>query len=324
MRRRTFIATLAGAAVLPLSAHAQRSMPAVGFLHSGSSEHFAHLAAAFRQGLSDVGYVEGRNVTFEYRWADSLYDRLPTLAAELVNRKVSLIFVAGGPPSVLAVKNATQAIPVVFVSSDPLRFGIVKSLSRPEGNLTGVGNFTASLGSKRLELLRSIVPAAKVVGFLVNPAYSTIDEETNDMRAAVSTAGLDLAIVPASTEKDLEPAFAAMVQQRAQAVVVASDTAFTNWRRQIVRLAELHRIPVIHFQREFATDGGLMSYGNNLTNSYRQAGTYIDRILKGAKPSDLPIMQPTKFELVINIKTAKTLGLELHPQLLATADELIE
>jgi putative ABC transport system substrate-binding protein len=237
---------------------------------------------------------------------------------------VSVIFAPGGPPSALAAKNATTTIPIVFLASDPLRFGLVKSLSHPEGNLTGVGLFTASIGSKRLEILRQLVPTAKVVGFLINPDYMTTDEEMRDMQEAALSAGFRLEVVPASMESEINAAFMTLAQRQAGALVVAADTAFTNWRRQIIAVAAQHRIPTIHFQREFVADGGLISYGNNLTYNYRQAATYIDRILKGAKPADLPVMQPTKFELVINLKTARTLGLGVPLPLQAAADEVIE
>ena len=224
----------------------------------------------------------------------------------------------------MAARNATTTIPIVFLASDPLRFGLVKSLIHPEGNLTGVGVFTASIGSKRLEMLRQLVPTAKVVGFLINADYMTTDEEMRDMQEAAHSAGLQLEVVGASMESEINAAFLTLAQRQAGALVVAADTAFTNWRRQIIAAAALHRIPTIHFQREFVADGGLISYGNNLTYNYRQAGTYIDRILKGAKPADLPVMQPTKFELVINLKTARTLGLTVPLPLQAAADEVVE
>jgi len=324
MKRRDFLGALGGVAALTLASRAQPvTVPVIGFLHPGSEQTSSHLVAAFRQGLTDAGYAEGR-IAIEYRWANSQYDRLPNLAADLVRRNVSVIFAPGGPPSVLAAKNATTTIPIVFLASDPLRFGLVKSLSHPEGNLTGVGMFTASIGSKRLEMLRQMVPTAGVVGFLINPDYITTKEETRDMQEAAHAAGLQLVIVRASTESEIDAAFATLVQQQAGALVVAADTAFTNWRRRIITLAAQHRIPTIHFQHEFVADGGLMSYGNNLADNYRQASAYIDKILKGAKPSDLPVMQPTKFELVINLKTARTLGLTVPLPLQAAADEVIE
>jgi len=325
MRRREFIKLVGGAATWPIMARAQQStMPVIGFFHTGEAAHFGHLVAAFRQGLADAGYVEGRNVAFEYRWANSQYDRLPALAADLVSRKPAVIFVAGGPPGVLAVKNATATIPIVFVSGDPIRFGLVKSLSRPEANLTGIGIFTPSIGSKRLELLRHFVPSATVVGFLLNPTYLTAEDELKDMQEAARAAGLQLAVVRASTPSEIDAAFETLAERRAQALVIGASTAFTDWRQQIIALTLRHKMPSIHFQREYAADGGLMSYGNNLADSYRQASAYIDRLLKGAKPADLPVQQATKFELVLNLKTAKALGLEIHPQLLATADEVIE
>jgi putative ABC transport system substrate-binding protein len=323
MKRRDFLGAL-GVAALPVAARAQQvTVPVIGFLHSGSEQTSSHLVAAFRQGLTDAGYAEGR-IAIEYRWANSQYDRLPNLAADLVRRNVSVIFTAGGPPSALAAKNATTTIPIVFLASDPLRFGLVKSLSHPEGNLTGVGLFTASIGSKRLEMLRQLVPAAEVVGFLINPDYMTTDEEMRDMQEAAHSAGIQLEVVRASAESEIDAAFATLAQRQVGALVVAADTAFNNWRRRIITLAAQHRIPAIHFQHEFAADGGLMSYGNNLADNYRQASVYIDRILKGAKPADLPVMQPTKFELVINLKTAKVLGLTVPLSLQVAADEVIE
>jgi len=325
MRRREFLGVLGGAvAAFPLAAHAQQiTVPVIGFLHPGSESTSSHLVAAFRQSLTDAGYPEGR-IAIEYRWANSQYDRLPNLAADLVRRSVSVIFAPGGPPSALAAKNATTTIPIVFLASDPLRFGLVQSLSHPEGNLTGIGVFTASIGSKRLEILRQLVPTAKVVGFLTNPDYMTTDEEMRDMQEAAHSAGLRLEVVRASMESEINAAFLTLAQRQAGALAVAADTAFTNWRRPIIASAAQHRIPTIHFQREFVADGGLISYGNNLTYNYRQAGVYIDRILKGTKPADLPVIQPTKFELVINLKTAGTLGLTVPLPLQAAADEVIE
>jgi len=316
---------MAGAATAwPIAAHAQQAMPVVGFFHTGEAANFRHLAAAFRQGLADAGYVEDRTVAFEYRWADSQYDRLPALAADLVSRNPAVIFAAGGPPGVLAVKNATATIPIVFVSGDPIRFGLIKSLSRPEANLTGIGIFSSSLGSKRLEMLRHFVPSATVVGFLMNPTYFTAEDELKDMQEAVHATRLQLVVVRASTPSEINAAFDTLAERRVQALVIGASTAFTDWRRQIIALTLRHKMPSVHFQHEFATDGGLMSYGNNLADSYRQAGAYVDRILKGVKPADLPVQQATKFELVINLKTAKALGLTVPLILQTAADEVIE
>jgi putative ABC transport system substrate-binding protein len=325
MRRRDFITLLGAAATWPLTARAQQPvMPVIGFLHLGSPDPFAHLVQAMRRGLNETGYVEGQNVAIEFRWAEGHSDRLPALAADLVRRQVAVIFATGGPPGVLAAKAATTTIPIVFISSDPLRFGIVTSLSRPDANLTGVGVFTASMGAKRLELLRELVPAAAVIAFLVNPAYPTAEAELEDMQEAARASGKQLSVLRVHSEKDFDAAFATLLQQRAGALVVAADTLFNNWRDRLVALAARHAVPAIYFQREFVAAGGLMSYGNSLTDAYRQAGVYTARILKGGKPADLPVVQPTKFELVINLKTAKTLGLTVPLTLQVAADEVIE
>ena len=327
MRRRDFIKVIAGStAVWPLAARAQQSsMPVVGFMHSGAQAPFAHLAAAFRKGLSENGYTEGKNIVIEYRWGDGDNSRLPEMAADLVRRKVDAIAVGGGVAPALAAKAATTTIPIIFNSSDPLRFGIVTSLSHPTGNLTGVSMFTASIGAKRFELLRKLVPGGGLVAFMANPDYPATKAEVEDITKAASENGEQLSVFTARTEKEIDAAFVTLTQQHARALIVAADPFFTNQRNQIVTLAARNAIPTIYYQREFADAGGLVSYGNDLANAYRQLGVYTAKILKKeAKPSDLPVVQPTKFELVINLKTAKMLGLDIPPNLIAIADEVIE
>ena len=278
---------------------------------------------AFRRGLKEVGYVEGQNVTVEYRWADNQYDRLPALAADLVGRQVAVI-VSNGPP-ILAAKAATSTIPIVIITGgDPVAAGLVASLARPGGNLTGVSWLSSELSPKRFELLRELVPQARVIALLVNPNSTAIQEVMSHMQDAARTNGVLLPILKASSDSEIGAAFAAIVQQQAGALIVASDPFFNGRRELFLELAARHAIPAIYSYREFATAGGLMSYGPNLTAGYHQAGIYIGRILNGAKPADLPIMQPTTFELIINLKTAKALGLTIPPSILARADEVIE
>ena len=325
--RRKFIAALSGAAVAwPVAARAQQpAMSVVGFMHVGAPEPFAHLAAAFRRGLSESGYDDGQNVAIEYRWAFGDNSRLPELATDLVRRNVAVIVAGGGESSVLAAKAATSTIPIVFtIGGDPVKFGLVTSLSHPAGNLTGVSLFTAAIGAKRLELLSELVPNAGPIAFLIDPNYPTTAAELKDMTEAAHARGQQLSVLTARTEKEIDDAFAALVQQHAGALIVGADTFYTNQRNQFVTLAARDTIPTIYFQREFAASGGLMSYGNSLTDAYRQVGIYTGRILKGERPADLPVVQPTKFELVINLKTAKALGLDIPPTLLAIADEVIE
>src|SRR5262245_37820913 len=300
-------------------------MPVVGFMHSGAQVPFAHLAAAFRKGLSENGYSEGQNIVIEYRWGDGDNSRLPEMAADLVRRKVDAIAVGGGVAAALAAKAATTTIPIIFNSSDPLRFGIVTSLSHPTGNLTGVSMFTASIGAKRFELLRKLVPGGGLVAFMANPDYPTTKAEVEDITKAASENGEQLSVFAARTEKEIDAAFVKLTEQHARALIIAADPFFTNQRNQIVTLAARNAIPTIYYQREFAHAGGLVSYGNDLANADRQLGVYTAKILKKeAKPSDLPVVQPTKFELVINLKTAKMLGLDIPPNLIAIADEVIE
>jgi putative ABC transport system substrate-binding protein len=328
IRRRQFIAGLGGVAVAwPLASRAQQpATPVIGFLNSGSPVEREPLVAAFRQGLKESGYVEGQNVAIEYRFAEGRYDRLPSLAADLVRRKVGVIAATGDTVSPLAAKGATTTIPIVFViGSDPVKNGLVASFNRPGGNITGVSIILLALVSKQLELLHELVPRAAVVGMLLNPNNPNFGfVELSDIQSAARTMGVQLAVLQASTESGIEAAFAALVEQRAGALFIEPDSFFLARREQLVALAAHDAIPVIYPLREFADTGGLMSYGTSLTDAYRQVGVYTGQILKGAKPANLPVMQPTKFQLVINLKTAKSLGLEVPSKLLALADEVIE
>jgi putative ABC transport system substrate-binding protein len=327
MRRRDFITLIAGAVALrPLVARAQqKAMPVIGFLSGSSAGPNAPFVAAFRQGLSETGYVEGQNLAVEYRWADGRYDRLPVMAADLVGHKVDLIAASGGPPSALAAKSATSTIPIVFVGGDdPVATGLVVSLARPGGNLTGVSMLTTELNSKRFELLSELVPQAGVIALLVNPNNSITERIIRDVQDAARAKGVHLLILKARTEGEIDAAFTTLVQLHADALMVGSDAFFTSRREQIVALVSRHAVPTIYEWREYAAAGGLISYGTSVTAVYRQLGIYAGKILKGAKPADLPVQQPTTFELVINLKTAKALGLTIPQSLLARADEVIE
>ena len=324
MTRREFITLLGGAtAAWPLAARAQQ-MPVVGFLNQESAELTAHLVAGFRMGLSETGFVENQNVAIEYRWAEGRYERLPQLAADLVNRKVAVI-AAAYFPATLAAKAATSTIPIVFISGvDPIAAGLVTSLNRPGGNLTGVSNFNTSLTAKRLELLHQVVPRGDTIAVLVNstsPAAQTIEAEA---RSAAQVLGLRLDVLGASTEDEIDAAFANAAQRGVGALLVAGDAYFNSRRAQLIALAARYRIPANYDRREIATDGGLMSYGMNNVEFYRQVGIYTGQILRGAKPADFPVQQPTKVELVVNLKTARSLGLELPTSVLLSADEVIE
>jgi ABC-type uncharacterized transport system substrate-binding protein len=325
VRRREFITLLGAAAVWPFAAGAQQAvMPVVGLLSATSPASRRDRLAAFHRSLKDGGYVEGQNVAIEYRWADDQYDKLPSLAFDLVARQVSVI-VAGGPPPALAAQAATRTIPIVFISgADPVKFGLVSSLNRPGGNLTGVGILSAELAAKRLGLLHELIPQASSVAVLVNPNNVETETVVKDAQKAAAALGLKIHILLAGTERDFETAFATLLERRAAALLVGNDPYFSGRRERLVALAARHAVPAIYEQDVFAAAGGLISYGPSLADAYRQAGVYTGRILKGEKPADLPIVQPTKFDLVINLKTAKALHLEIPDKLLALADEVIE
>ena len=327
LKRRDLITLLGGAAAWPLAARAQQpAMPAVGFLAGTSSDTFADRLRGFRQGLNDTGYVEGENVAIEYRWADNQLDRLPALAAELVRRKVAVIVATGGLPSTFAAKAATATIPIVFgVAEDPVRLGLVASLARPGGNLTGINFISSELTAKRLELLRQLVPGAVRVVVLVNPASATNTETTlRDMEPAARAIGLQIQVLNASTSREIDAAFATFVHDRPDAIFLSQDVFFNSRRVQLANMAARYAIPMTSGSRDIPDVGGLMSYGSNIPEAHRQMGVYTGRILKGAKPADLPVVQASKFELVINAQTARMLGLTVPPTLLATADEVIE
>jgi putative ABC transport system substrate-binding protein len=326
MKRRALITLVGGAAAWPLAARSQQSATQViGFLDSRSPDAMADRLRAFRQGLKDTGYVERENVAVEYRWAENQLDRLPELTAELVRRQVAVI-AALNTSSALAAKAATTTIPIVFiVAEDPVRLGLVASLARPDGNLTGVNLFSGELTAKRLELLREMVPQAARIAVLVNPAFAPDTETTlRDVQSAARAMGLQIQVLNASTSREIDTAFATFAHERPDAVFVGIDVFFNGRRAQLVNLASRHAVPATFANRDFAEIGGLMSYGSNIVDSWRQAGVYTGRILKGAKPAELPVLQATKFELVINAQTARMLGLAVPDKLISIADEVIE
>ena len=327
MKRREFITLLGGAAVAwPLAARAQqRGLPVIGLLSSRSAATDTHSIAVIRQALNERGFVEGPNVVIDYRWADGQYDRLPALATSLVHRQVALIVAIGGEVSGLAAKAATATIPIVFIAgTDPVAIGLVTNLNRPGGNITGISALLSEQMAKRLGLLQELVPKASLIGVLVNPSYSGFDLQLQQLQEAAGTLRQELHVESARTEREIGAAFEAIIQRRASAILVANDPFFFNRATQFVVLAARHAIPTLYYRREFAAAGGLMSYGTDVTEQYRTLGVYAARILKGEKPGDLPVQLPTKFELVINLMTAKTLGINVPTTLLARADEVIE
>jgi putative tryptophan/tyrosine transport system substrate-binding protein len=328
MDRRKFIMFVGGtaAAAWPLAGRGQQpAMPVVGFLSSRAAIESAEHVNAFRQGLNQTGYTEGHNVTIEYRWADGRYDQLPSLAAELVARRVTAIAAVGGNVSGLAAKASTEAIPIVFVvGDDPVNLGLVSSLSRPGGNATGISVFTTELGAKRLEILRELLPNTSIAGLLINSKYPGFANEADAVQSAARRNGLTIVVSDASTEREIEQAFVTFSQQRVQAALVSADALFVSRRDQLVTLAAGGSIPTMYDLRDFVTAGGLMSYGTSFLDAYRQVGAYIGRILKGEKPGDLPVQRAVRIDLVLNLRTAKTLGLTFPPTLLARADEVIE
>jgi putative ABC transport system substrate-binding protein len=325
MRRRDFIKVIGGAAAWPLTARAQPAMPVIGFLSSRSPGESASVAAAFRQGLRETGFIEGQNLGIAFRWAEGRYDKLPALASELVSLPVTLLFAAGGPPSAFAAKAATSTIPVVFsAASDPVEIGLVPSLNQPGGNVTGMGIFNASLGTKRLELMKELMPNVTVIGYLVNPADGKGAIERETVVAASRALGIEVRVLNAKSESELDSAFAGLEGLRIRALVVSSEPFFDSQRERIVGLAARYAVATIYAWREYVLAGGLISYGTDLPESYRQAAIYAGRILKGEKLANLPVMQPTKFHMAVNAKTAKSLGIEVPPRLLGLADEVIE
>jgi putative ABC transport system substrate-binding protein len=326
MRRREFVTLVGGAAAWPLAARAQQlTLPVVGYLGALSHAAVERSIDAFEAGLMETGYIDGKNVKIEYRWAEGRYDRLPALAADLVRQRASVIFAAGGDPSALAAKAATTTIPIVFIlGSDPVKLGLVASLNRPGGNLTGVNLLITEMEAKRLELLHQLVPTATRLAVLLNPKTANAESQLSEVRSASRTLGPQIEVIDASDEHDIDMAFASIAQKKIGGLVISADPFFNNCRSQLIALASRYSMPTLYFVREFTNSGGLISYGTSITDAYHQVGIYAGKILNGAKPSDLPVVQPTNFELVINLKTAKALGLVVPPPLLAAATEVVE
>jgi putative ABC transport system substrate-binding protein len=326
MRRREFLGVLGGVAALPITAYAQQAAkPKIGFLNTTSPDTYAFNAQAFREGLRTVGYIEGQNVEIEYRWASGDYSRMPALAKELVNHNVAVIAATGDVVSAQAAQAATATIPNVFTAgSDPVRFGLVKSLNLPGGNLTGMTLFSSTLVAKRMDLLTQVIPAASLIALFMNPDNTNAETDVRDAQEAARALGRHTIVVNAKSEREFNSAFAAIVEQRCGAALIASDPYFLSQRTAIAAAAASHAVPTMYWDRGFVAAGGLVSYGTGVTWMYHQAGIYCGRIIKGAKPAELPVLQPTKFDLVINLKTAKSLGIEIPSKLLFTADEVIE
>jgi ABC-type uncharacterized transport system substrate-binding protein len=326
LRRREFITLLSAAAAWPLAAHAQqRTMPVIGFMHTASADRFAHVVAAFSKGLKEAGYVDGQNVAIEFRWAEGQYDQLPKFAAELVARQVSVLAATGGDASGLAAKAATPTIPIVFeIGGDPVQLGLVASLNTPSGNATGSTLLSRDLAPKRLELLHYLVPQATAFAMLVNPNSPDADAQSRDLQTAASAVGMRVQVFRASNDSDIDTAFAAMAERSTNALVVQADPFFTSRRDRLVTLANRHAIPAMYPFREFATIGGLITYGTDIAEIFRGTGVYTGRILNGQRPADLPVLQPTKFDLVINLKTAKALGITVPVTLQVAANDVVE
>jgi putative ABC transport system substrate-binding protein len=325
MKRRALITLLGGAAAWPFAAWAQGAMPVIGFMHTASADRFPHLVAAFRKGLNEAGYIEGQNVRIEYRWAEGQYDRLPKFAAELAARPVSVLAATGGDPSGLAAKAIGTTIPIVFeIGGDPVQLGLVASLNRPGGNLTGTTLLSSDLAPKRLELLHDLVPKAVSVALLINPTAPGADLESRSLQSAAPDVGMQVQTFQAGNDSDLEIAFSAIVERRVDALILQADPFFTSRRDRLVDLANRHAIPAMYPFREFATAGGLVTYGADIAEVFRQTGIYTGRVLHGQRPADLPVLQPTKFDLVINLKTAKALGITVPLPLQMTANDVVE
>jgi putative ABC transport system substrate-binding protein len=326
MRRRQFLHALVGAAAWPLVARAQQqAMPVIGFMSSRSPEDSAYLVAAFRGGLAELGFVEGQNIAIEYRWGLGQYDRMPALAADLVNRHVAVLVGVGGDISAVAAKRATSTIPIVFgLGSDPIKAGLVESLNRPGGNATGFSLLTSELEAKRIGMLHDLVPGAAVIGALLNPNFPPAIDQLQQLEVASRAINQNISVLKAGNDTELDAAFASLVEQKIGALLVAADPYFDTRRDRLIAFAEKNRLPTMYQFRDYAVAGGLISYGPSITDMYRQAGVYTGQILKGAKPADLPVLQPTKFEFVINLKTAKALGLTIPAGLISYADEVIE